>query len=103
MQVPKELYPFESHFYDRQGLKLHYLDEGAGEPVVMVHGNPSWSFYYRQLVLGLRDGFRCIVPDHIGCGYSDKPGDDQYTYSLQSRVDDLEALLDSLKLEPITL
>jgi len=98
MKVAHELYPFESHWLDRGGLKYHYLDEGAGDPVVMIHGNPSWSFYYRNLALALRDRYRVIVPDHIGCGYSDKPGDDRYEYTLKSRVDDLEALLDALKL-----
>lgn len=92
------LYPFESHYLDRNGLKYHYLDEGEGEPVVMVHGNPSWSFYYRNLVLALKDRYRAIVPDHIGCGLSDKPGDSRYAYTLESRVDDLEALLDHLGL-----
>jgi haloalkane dehalogenase len=96
-------YPFEGRSFDRQGLKLHYLDEGQGEPVVMVHGNPSWSFYYRKLVLALRCQYRCIVPDHIGMGLSEKPGDDRYEYTLKSRVDDLEALLDSLQLKDITL
>ena len=69
------LYPFEGRFLDRNGIRLHYLDEGAGNgpPVVMLHGNPSWSFYYRNLVLALRDTHRCIVPDHIGCGLSEKP------------------------------
>jgi pimeloyl-ACP methyl ester carboxylesterase len=82
--------------FDRGGLRYHYLDEGTGEPVVMVHGNPSWSFYYRRLVEGLSDSYRAIVPDHIGCGLSDKPGDSTYTYTLESRVADLEALLDHL-------
>lgn len=85
-------------------LNYHYLDEGSGPTVVMVHGNPSWSFYYRNLVLALRDRYRCIVPDHIGCGFSDKPGDDRYDYTLAQRVDDLERLLDHLGLvENITL
>ena len=92
----KELYPFDGHFFDRAGLRYHYLDEGKGDPVVMVHGNPTWSFYYRNLVSELRGGFRTIVPDHIGCGLSDKPGDDRYEYTLASRVADLEALLDHL-------
>ena len=70
----------------------------------MLHGNPTWSFYYRNLVLALRDHYRCIVPDHIGCGLSDKPGDDRYDYRLKSRVEDVGALLDSLDLEqPLTL
>jgi len=95
--ISKDLYPFTGKHFDRGGgFRMHYLDEGAGDPVVMVHGNPTWSFYYRDLVLALRDQFRCIVPDHIGCGMSDKPGDDAYRYVLESRVDDLEALLDSL-------
>jgi haloalkane dehalogenase len=70
----------------------------------MLHGNPTWSFYYRNLVRALRDHYRCIVPDHIGCGLSDKPGEDRYDYRLKSRVEDLGALLDSLELEqPLTL
>lgn len=94
--ISTDIYPFTGQYFDRDGLKLHYLDEGEGDPVVMVHGNPSWSIYYRNLVTALKDSHRCIVPDHIGCGLSDKPGDDTYTYTLESRVDDLEALLDSL-------
>jgi cis-3-alkyl-4-acyloxetan-2-one decarboxylase len=97
-------YPFTGHTLDIDGLAYHYLDEGTGEPVVMVHGNPSWSFYYRNLVLSLRDSCRCIVPDHIGCGFSDKPGDDRYDYTLSRRVDDLERLIDHLGLnDGITL
>ncbi|MDJ0841797.1 MAG: alpha/beta fold hydrolase [Acidobacteriota bacterium] len=98
MVADPQLYPFEGKTYDHKGLKLHYLDEGSGETVVMLHGNPTWSFYYRNLVLALRDNYRCIVPDHIGCGLSDKPGDDAYDYTLKSRVDDVEALLDHLDL-----
>ena len=85
------------------GLRYHYLDEGDrhGEPVVMVHGNPSWSFYYRKLVETLTPlGYRAIVPDHIGCGYSEKPDDSRYEYTLERRVRDLEALvIGHLKLE----
>ncbi|MHB1425642.1 MAG: alpha/beta fold hydrolase [Gemmataceae bacterium] len=92
------LYPFTSHYIDLGGLRYHYLDEGQGEPLVMLHGNPTWSFYYRNLVLGLRDAYRTIVPDHIGCGLSDKPDDSRYEYSLRQRVSDLEALLDRLEL-----
>src|SRR4051812_11209891 len=78
------LYPFGGHLLrvneftrpdklGRLNLGMNYLDEGRGNPVVMVHGNPTWSFYFRNLVLALRDNYRCIVPDHIGCGLSDKP------------------------------
>jgi cis-3-alkyl-4-acyloxetan-2-one decarboxylase len=92
-------YPFASqHFTHANGLVQHYLDEGPddGAPVLMLHGNPSWSYYWRHLVLGLRSGYRCIVPDHIGMGWSDKPDDKRYTYTLQSRVDDLDALIGHL-------
>ncbi|MDO9080141.1 MAG: alpha/beta fold hydrolase, partial [Desulfuromonadales bacterium] len=94
--VKKSLYPFSGHYHDLGSLKYHYLDEGQGETVVMVHGNPTWSFYYRNLVLALRDNYRVIVPDHIGCGLSDKPVDSGYSFTLQQRVDDLEALLEAL-------
>jgi haloalkane dehalogenase len=92
------LYPFTGHYLNLTGLRYHYLDEGRGEPLVMLHGNPTWSFYYRNLVLGLRENYRTIVPDHIGCGLSDKPDDSRYEYSLRQRVADLEALLDHLEL-----
>ncbi len=70
----------------------------------MVHGNPSWSFYYRNLALALKAKRRVIVPDHIGCGLSDKPADDKYEYTLKNRVADLEFLLDKLGVkENITL
>jgi len=102
--APPSLYPFESRWLDLGGVRMHYIDEGRGDPVVMLHGNPTWSFYYRNLVLALRDTYRCVVPDHIGCGLSDKPPESRYDYSLKSRLDDLEALLDHLGLrENLTL
>ncbi len=101
----KHLYPFQSRFLTlRNNLRYHYLDEGHGETLVMVHGNPTWSFFFRRLVTALRERYRVIVPDHIGCGLSDKPGEDQYDFRLQSRVADLGALLDHLQPEgPVTL
>lgn len=92
-------YPFASHRFDvRPGIAMQYLDEGPrdGEVLVMLHGNPSWSYYWRHAVLGLRDRYRCIVPDHVGMGLSDKPDDAHYRYTLQSRVEDLAALLQHL-------
>jgi len=89
-----------------RGLRLHYLDEGPRDapPVLMLHGNPTWSFYYRNLVRALSPNFRCIVPDHIGCGLSDKPGDDQYDYRLSSRIEDISKLIEYLDLSvPLTL
>lgn len=84
---------------------MHYLDEGPrdGEPLVLVHGNPSWSFFWRSLVLGLRDRYRVIVPDHLGCGLSAKPDETRYRYTLASRRDDLGRLLDHLNLPSVTL
>jgi haloalkane dehalogenase len=95
----RALFPFVNHFFDVGGPRLHYLDEGGGLPVVMVHGNPTWSFYYRDLVRRLSDRYRCVVPDHVGCGLSDKPPATQYPYSLDRRVADLTALLDHLRLD----
>ncbi|MFO0597028.1 MAG: alpha/beta fold hydrolase [Myxococcaceae bacterium] len=101
----KSLYPWQGHFLDvGQGVKLHYLDEGKGDPLVMLHGNPTWSFYWRNLVTEFSKDHRVIVPDHVGCGLSDKPGDEQYEYVLERRVADLDRLIDSLKLgDRITL
>ncbi len=96
----KELYPFQSNFIELDGLKYHYLDEGKGEPVVMLHGNPTWSFYYRRLVSGLREQYRVIVPDHMGCGLSDKP--QKYNYRLKQHIDNLDIFLEKLELKNIT-
>jgi haloalkane dehalogenase len=82
---------------------MHYLDEGQGAPVVLLHGNPTWSFHFRELIKALRRQYRVIVPDHIGMGLSDKPGEDRYTYRLQSRIDDLTAFMDHVKAGPATL
>src|SRR4029077_21135086 len=82
-------------------MMMHYLDEGRGEPLLFVHGNPTWSFYWRTLVTGLSDRYRCIVPDHIGCGLSDKP--QGWTYNLQGHIDNLVQLIDALDLRDITL
>ena len=92
----RHLYPFQSHYLDLGGMKYHYLDEGRGEPILMVHGNPTWSFYYRRLVSALSDRFRTIVPDHIGCGLSDKPDGPEYDFRFKTRVSDLAALVDHL-------
>ena len=95
--VSPELYPFRSRFFDRgDGIRLHYVDEGTGDPVVFVHGNPTWSFYFRDLIRALSPTQRAIALDHVGCGLSDKPLDDRYAYTLSSRIDDLEALLEHL-------
>jgi haloalkane dehalogenase len=95
------LYPFTSRELSLDGLHYRYLDEGSGEPLLLVHGNPTWSFYWRRLVVGLRDRYRLIVPDHIGCGQSDKPQD--YPYRLAQHATNLRRLIEALGLERITL
>ncbi len=101
--VPKELFPFEPHYFEVSGSRMHYLDEGEGEPVLCVHGNPTWSFYYRSLAQALQNRHRVVVPDHVGCGLSDRPDDDLYRYTLSQRIDDLEALVDELDLRDVNL
>ena len=102
----RDLYPFESNYisFDHGKLRYHYLDEGPrtkGQAVVMLHGNPTWSFYFRNLVLALRGKMRCVVPDHMGCGLSDKPQD--YPYTLAQHIANTESLLDRLELKEATL
>ncbi len=97
-QIPNELkveYPFNSNTLAlSQGIKLNYVAEGNPEnkPVMMVHGNPTWSFFYRNLIKMLKDNHRVIVPDHIGCGLSDKPQD--YDYTLKNHVTNIVALFE---------
>jgi len=106
VELLDHLYPFTSHYLEVRGQRMHYLDEGPRDapPVLMLHGNPTWSFYYRNLVMALRGQFRCIVPDHLGCGLSDKPGDDHYDYRLKSRIEDVDSLVKHLDItQPLTL
>ncbi len=95
------LYPFVPKTIAINGHSLSYLDEGQGPAIVMLHGNPTWSFYYRNLVLALRSEFRVIVPDHMGCGLSDKPQD--YPYTLATHIDNLNALIGQLGLVDMAL
>ncbi len=94
-------YRFKSNYFSIDGNKIHYLDEGEGPVVVMVHGNPTWSFYYRNLVNALSDTHRVIVVDHIGCGLSDKPQD--YDYTLHNHIENLAALLTNLSISSYSL
>ncbi|OGR14804.1 MAG: alpha/beta hydrolase [Desulfobacula sp. GWF2_41_7] len=93
-----EIYPFESKFMNIRGHALHYIDKGRGKPVIMIHGNPTWSFYFRNLIMSLSQNFRAIAPDHIGCGFSDKPDAKTYAYTLESRVIDLETFIRGLNI-----
>lgn len=101
LQQIQHLYPFQSRFFSIDGKRMHYVDEGEGPPVVMVHGNPTWSFYYRELIKALANSNRVIALDHIGCGLSEKP--QHYTYTLKTHIDNLERLIEHLGLEDITL
>ena len=97
------LYPFRSRELMLGRHRLHYIDEGEGPVLLMVHGNPTWSFYWRDLVLALRDRYRVIAVDHIGCGLSDKPSPADYSYRLAQRVADLRQFIETLDLRAITL
>jgi len=94
-------YPFASHWLPLGPGRLHYLDEGDRRPIVMVHGTPTWSFLYRHLVLALRDRYRCIAPDNLGFGLSDKPSGASYRPEDQARR--LAKLIEALHLKDITL
>ena len=94
-------YPFASHALRLEGHRYHYIDEGRGEPLLFVHGNPTWSFYWRNLILGLRDHYRCIAVDHMGCGLSDKPED--YPYTLEHHITNLKRLVEKLDLTAATV
>ena len=107
IQIPAWLageYPFApKSLVTASGARMSYVDEGPrrDEAVLMVHGNPTWSFYYRKLVAALAPTMRCIAPDHIGMGLSEKPED--YDYTLATRIADVEALVASLKLSRVHL
>ena len=102
----KESYPFSGKtFHTKAGHAMHYLDEGEGgeAPILFLHGNPTWSYFYRNLILAFRAKARCIAPDHIGCGLSDKPGFPDYNYDLKGHSENVADLLDHLKIERVRL
>lgn len=106
IEISRDLYPFAEHWLELEpGVRMHYVDEGPrdGPVVLMLHGNPTWSFYWRRLITALRTTHRVIAPDHIGCGKSDKPDDDRYGYRLERRIDDVERLVSELDLRELTL
>jgi cis-3-alkyl-4-acyloxetan-2-one decarboxylase len=98
------LYPFDPHtFATPRAARMRYVDEGprTDEAVLMLHGNPTWSFHFRDLVKALSQTHRCLAPDHVGMGLSDKPQD--YDYTLAGRIADIEALVASLRLRRVHL
>ena len=101
--VSDEMYPFESRFFATpSGQRMHFVDEGEGEPIVFVHGNPAWSFEFRHLIERLRSDYRCIAPDHIGFGLSSRSGRRE-DHHPRSHADRFAALLDALDLQDMTL
>ena len=99
--VDRDEYPFESHYAETDLGRLHYVDEGEGRPLVMLHGNATWSFLYRHLIKGLADDYRCIVPDLLGFGLSAKPHD--WSYRVRDHAAVVERFLDELGLTDVTL
>jgi len=96
-------YPYGPHFLDWRGLRMHYVDEGAGAPVLMLHGEPTWSYLYRKMIPPLvAAGVRCIAPDYIGFGKSDKVTDDSW-YVIERHMESIRALIGTLDLWDITI
>jgi len=95
------VWPYEPRFVEVSGVRLHHVDVGTGDPVVMLHGNPTWGVIYRRFIEGLSDRYRCIVPDHMGFGKSDVP--QHATYDLATHVDNLEAVLDAIGVDRCVL
>jgi haloalkane dehalogenase len=99
--LSEELYPFADHRIRVEGSSVHYVDEGSGPPLLLLHGNPTWSFLYREIILGLRDRYRCIAPDFPGFGLSRAaPG---YTFTPAEHAIVLERLLLHLGLADVTM
>jgi pimeloyl-ACP methyl ester carboxylesterase len=101
LAVDPSLYPFQSHFLELEGGRMHYVDEGSGPVVVMVHGTPTWSFLYRHLIASLATTHRVIAIDHLGFGLSDKPAGADYRPAALAA--NLEALIQRLELENLVL
>jgi haloalkane dehalogenase len=99
--VPNELYPFESKFAEIGGARVHYVDEGSGPPLLLLHGNPTWSFLYRDIIKGLRDRYRCIAPDYPGFGLSAAPAG--YGFTPLEHAEIVEELVQELDLSGITM
>jgi haloalkane dehalogenase len=99
--VPHELFPVEHRFVDVGGARVHYVDEGEGRVLLLLHGNPSWSFLYRKMIPALRDRFRCVALDYPGYGMSDAPAGYGFTPAEHSAV--LERFVDLLQLRDLTV
>jgi len=99
--VDRRSYPFTDRWFDLPHGRMHFVDEGHGPPILLVHGTPTWSFEWRHLVRVLRRTHRCIALDHLGFGLSDRPADFPYTPEAHAR--NFSAFVDGLGLEEVTL
>lgn len=97
----RDLYPFESRWFESSAGRMHYLDEGSGPPLLLCHGNPTWSFLYRHIVRALRDRFRCVAVDYLGFGLSDRP--DGYGYTIAEHARTVGEFVDHLGLDGVVL
>lgn len=95
-------FPFPPHYRHVNGFDMHFVDEGHGDPVVLLHGDPTWGYLWRNIIPALAKVARCIVPDHMGMGKSEVPRD-PYPYRLVHHIANLEALIIDLDLSDITL
>jgi haloalkane dehalogenase len=95
-------FPFAPHYIEQDGLRMHYLDEGEGEPILLLHGEPTWSFLYRRMIPPLVHAGRCVAPDCFGFGRSDKPTDRGW-YSYDRHAHSLSRLVDELDLHDVTI
>ena len=93
---------FAPHYYRVNGFEMHFVDEGRGEPIVLIHGDPTWGYLYRTFIPILSQHRRCIVPDHMGMGKSGIPRE-RYPYRLRHHIENLEALMLHLDLHNTTL
>src|SRR5262245_56792973 len=103
----RKLYPYAPHWLEVDHQRMHYLDEGptqsaasAAPTLLFIHGNPTWSFHWRSLIASLRNDFRCIAPDHLGCGLSEKPA---HLMRLSDHIDHLTSFIEQLDLREVTL
>jgi len=102
MPLPNSIqreYPFSQNLYKlNNGFRINYVDHGEKDnfPTIFLHGNPTWSFFYRKLILSLKDTYRCIAPDHLGCGLSDKPSSAEFKYNLEEHSNNLRQLVNTL-------
>jgi haloalkane dehalogenase len=99
--LDREAYPFASREVQLPTGRVHYIDEGRGEPLLFVHGTPTWSFEFRHLIAALRDRYRCIAPDHLGFGLSERPLG--FPYTPEAHAANLSAFVDRLELDRFTL